>query len=456
MSKPGPRSYRPALHFTAPSMWLNDPNGLVYEEGRYHLYYQHHPYSTVWGPMHWGHAVSTDLLHWEHQPIALSPDALGTIFSGSAVLDLENSSGFGSLGRPPIVAVYTSHGAKEQQSIAFSLDRGRSFQKYEGNPVIPNPGITNFRDPKVFCNPVRGGWGMVVSAHDRVHFYASHDLKSWEKTGEFGLSENLLPDSVWECPDLFPLFDGERERWVLLASMILPPEQGGHRTQYFLGQFDGSRFLCDSPFNGPEFIDMGFDNYAGCTYFGAPVRTFIGWAASPVYAGETPTGPFCGQMTLPRAVRLVKTPLGGTRLSFQPLGLSLDSGKGREITGSLPLTAGPFALRVRARPGCEIVLSNRAGECLRFGLDRENRIWCDRSASSCAFSEAFCRPPFQRMSAPRFYEGECELDAVFDVCSLELYADGGARCGTFLAYPTVPYDRVSASGAAAQLIELDR
>lgn len=447
-------AYRPSLHFTAPAMWLNDPNGLLYENGCYHLYYQHNPDSLDWGPMHWGHAVSNDLLHWQHLPIALYPDALGTIFSGSAVLDEKNVSGLGQAGQPPILAFFTSHGACEQQSLAYSLDHGRTFQKYAGNPVVKNPDIPNFRDPKVFENPVRGGWSMVVSAHDRVHFYASQDLLHWEKSGEFGLAENPLPGSIWECPDLFPLSCGGKEYWVLVASMILPSEQGGSRTQYFLGGFDGEQFQNTHPFAGPEFIDQGFDNYAGSTYSGTPERIFLGWAASPAYAGQTPTSPFRGQMTLPRTVSLVKTPLGGVRLAFSPRGLEALCEKARPLGPAQTLSEDAFLLRLTARPGFLLTLQNGNGEQLAFGLDGDNRLWCDRAGASRPVGGAFAEPIFQKMAAPRFYEGECALTAVFDRDILEIYADAGTRCFTLLAFPSVPYCRLTLTGAEGTLCPL--
>lgn len=447
MSTQGPRSYRPYLHFTAPKMWLNDPNGLVFENGRYHLFYQHHPEKPVWGPMHWGHAVSKDLVHWEHLPIALAPDELGYIFSGSAVIDAENTSGFGALGKPPLVALYTSHGDTEQQSAAYSLDGGVTFTKYARNPVIPNPGIQDFRDPKVFYNPVKNCWSAVVSAHDRVYFYASADLRHWSKTGEFGKEENKLRGCVWECPDLFPLAIGGKTKWVMLASMIIPPERGGQRTQYFLGDFDGNRFISDSLFSTAEYIDFGPDNYAGCTYSGAPERTFIGWADSPCYAGDTPTGEFCGSMTLPRAVSLVDTPKGGPRLAMRPLGLAGQLGGAAPVSSSAALPGELFGLQIRGCGSCAVTLSNAAGERLSFGVDEHNEIWVDRARSSCHFSDVFDSPVFQRARAPRLFDGEYVLDAVFDVCSLELYADRGTRCFTHAVFPSVPYDKVLISGS---------
>ena len=200
------RDYRPKIHFSPEEGWMNDPNGMVYVDGVYHFFYQKYPYDTSWGPMHWGHATSRDLIHWEHQPIALYPDELGFIFSGSAVYDTQNSSEYGTNENPPIIAIYTSHhkDGLEQQSIAYSNDKGRHFEKSYLNPVIKNPGISDFRDPKAFWNPVRRCWSLVLAAQDRVFFYASQDMKNWEKTGEFGPEGNHVK-GVWECPDLFPI-----------------------------------------------------------------------------------------------------------------------------------------------------------------------------------------------------------------------------------------------------------
>ena len=216
--------YRPRFHFSPDSMWMNDPNGMVFYEGEYHLFYQHHPHSNVWGPMHWGHAISTDLIHWEHLPIALYPDSLGTIFSGSAVIDWNNSSGLGTSGQPPMVAIFTHHNQNladqgsdrfQYQSLAYSLDKGRSWTKYQGNPVLENPGIRDFRDPKVIWHGESEKWIMALAAQDRIMFYSSPDLIHWTLESAFG--ENTgAHGGVWECPDLFPLVYEEEEKLSLI------------------------------------------------------------------------------------------------------------------------------------------------------------------------------------------------------------------------------------------------
>ena len=250
--------HRPSFHFTPPEKWMNDPNGMVYFEGEYHLFYQHYPDDIVWGPMHWGHAVSQDLVQWEHLPIALYPDSLGYIFSGSAVIDWENTSGFGTNGKPPMIAIYTYHdpvGAKagtntfQYQGIAYSNDKGRTWTKYTGNPVVPNPGIRDFRDPKVIWDKDSKQWVMVFAAWDHVKLYGSSNLKDWKHLSDFGRNWGTHA-GVWECPDLFPIkIAGTNEqKWVLLQSLNPGGPNGGSGTQYFIGDFDGTYFTIDNNF----------------------------------------------------------------------------------------------------------------------------------------------------------------------------------------------------------------
>ena len=219
LAEPGKRFmnelYRPQVHFTPRAHWMNDPNGLVYYKGVYHLFFQHYPGGSNWGPMHWGHATSKDLVHWKHEPIALYPDSLGYIFSGSAVVDKDNTSGFGAGGKVPLVAIFTHHDTArerahrvdvETQSIAYSLDEGKTWTKYAGNPVIKNPGVRDFRDPKVMWYAPTRRWILTLAAQDRIMFYSSPDLKEWRKESEFGAHEGVH-GGVWECPDLFTLND---------------------------------------------------------------------------------------------------------------------------------------------------------------------------------------------------------------------------------------------------------
>ncbi len=242
--------YRPQVHFSPNANWINDPNGMVYYEGVYHLFFQYYPDSTIWGPMHWGHATSNDLVQWKEQPIALYPDSLGYIFSGSAVVDFENTSGFGKNGQIPLVAIFTHHdpiGEKEKrndfqnQSIAFSLDSGYTWTKYTGNPVLKNPGIRDFRDPKVIWYEPGKKWIMTLATLDHITFYSSPDLKKWTEESEFG-KEAGAHGGVWECPDLFPLDHNGKKIWVLVVNLNPGGPNKGSATQYFLGDFNGSTF----------------------------------------------------------------------------------------------------------------------------------------------------------------------------------------------------------------------
>lgn len=450
MSTKGIRDFRPVLHFTPEKNWNNDPNGLVYENGRYHLFYQHNPEEPVWGPMHWGHAVSADLIHWEHLPIALYPDQLGTIFSGSAVYDAENTSGFGKDGKAPIVAMFTQHGEREQQSIAWSLD-GIHFEKYPGNPVLKNNTLPDFRDPKIFRNPVKNCWGAVVSAGDRVHFYASRDLKHWEKTGEFG-PEGNHSQGVWECPDLFPLEHDGKTVWVLLVSMGGNEENHGARIQYFLGDFDGEAFRCDGRFDKPEFLDSGLDNYAGVTYDNTAQRIFIGWGLNPVYADKTPTGEFCGLMTLPRRLSLEDTPKGGLRLAGVPLVQDVFGEKIPWNGGELPGEV--FLLTVTGEGPCTVALKNSLGQKFCFGVNEQNQAFVDRSeAGARDFSEAFASEWYSQISASRFYDGPWKLELVFDRSACELFLDHGTRYFSQVLYPDTPYTEMEISGNGTAVLQ---
>ena len=437
------RDFRPRFHFTPPFGWINDPNGLCVVDGKYHLFAQYYPYDAVWGPMHWLHAVSDDLLAWRPLGVALRPDGLGQIFSGSAVWDAANSSGLGKE-RGPLVVMFTHHGAVEQQSVAWAED-GVHFRLYPGNPVIPNPGVRDFRDPKVFSNPVHGGWSAVVAAGDRVAFYASRDLLHWERTGEFGRAEGV--EGVFECPDCFPVAapDGSTV-WVLSCSNMHPEEEGGPRTQYFLGAFDGDAFRRAVAFDGPALVDEGFDNYAAVTFSGAPQPIAMGWAASWVYARQLPTNEFCGQMTLARRASLRETK-AGLRLAWEPVVPAVALAPARD--GAI-LPGASFRLRLRADGPFEASLVSDAGEAFRFGLDGEGFFYTDRShAGMSDFHPFFAAEPFARTRAVRVMEGPVCMDVFFDACVCELFADGGVYAGTTLVFPETPYARLRLEGVSS-------
>ncbi len=316
---------------------MNDPNGLVYYAGTWHLFYQYYPDSTVWGPMHWGHATSRDLVQWEPQPVALAPDSLGYIFSGSAVVDSTNSSGLGSAGNPPLVAMFTYHdmaaekaGSRrvESQAIAFSLDSGRTWQKYAGNPVIPNPGdVKDFRDPKLVRDAARDRWIVTLAVGDHAEFWGSRDLKSWTKLSAFGAGVGNH-GGVWECPDFRPMrVEGSGEtKWVLIQNINPGHPNGGSGTQYFVGDFDGTTFTLDPRFAADVrdgrgvWLDEGRDDYAGVTWANAPNGrvVFLGWMSNWSYAQQVPTARWRSAMTVPRELSLQLTPRG-YRIASRPV-----------------------------------------------------------------------------------------------------------------------------------------
>ncbi len=301
--------YRPQYHFSPPANWINDPNGLVYYEGEYHLFYQHHPDGLKWGPMHWGHAVSPDLVRWTNLPIALYPDAIGQIWSGGAVADVENTSGLVPGGG--LVAIFSYH--DQSQGVAYSTDKGRTWSMYAKNPVLPAVG-KDFRDPKVFWYEPAQQWVMVIAAGDRAQIYRSPNLLNWRLASEFGED---MPLGLWEVPDLFPFTVDGQEKWVLLASLGGAPA-GGSGVRYFIGEFDGTTFTADS-LNEPLWLDYGPDNYAGTTWNDVPDgrRIYIGWMNNWMYGQDIPTMPWRGAMTIPRELSLRNT-AHGLRLMQAP------------------------------------------------------------------------------------------------------------------------------------------
>ncbi|GGJ59830.1 fructan beta-fructosidase [Anoxybacillus voinovskiensis] len=324
-------NYRPQFHFSPERQWMNDPNGMVYYNGEYHLFYQYHPNGITWGPMHWGHAVSKDLIHWEQLPIALAPDEHGMIFSGSAVVDWNDTSGFFD-GKSGLVAIFThadtypnSDSPRQRQSLAYSKDNGRTWEKYEGNPVLTDESITDFRDPKVFWHKETNQWVMVLAAGQTVRLYTSPNLKDWDFASEFGENQGSH-QGVWECPDLFELaVDGNpnHKKWVLFVSIgDNPAYEEGSRTQYFIGSFDGKTFTNEYAPEETLWVDKGRDNYAGVSWSDIPQedgrRIYVGWMSNWKYANVIPTKEWRGAMTIPRVLSL-KTTKDGIRLVQTPV-----------------------------------------------------------------------------------------------------------------------------------------
>jgi fructan beta-fructosidase len=459
--------HRPQFHFSPPSMWMNDPNGMVYHNGEYHLFYQHYPKEPFWGPMHWGHAVSRDLIHWENLPIALAPDSLGYIFSGSAVFDKHNSTGFGTESNPPLVAMFTYHdptGEKagrtdyQSQGIAYSLDKGRTWAKYDENPGIPNAEkLKDFRDPKVFWHEETNRWLVVLAAGDRVRFYSSRDLKNWQMESEFGKGDGSH-GGVWECPDLFPLKvkGTDRERWVLLLSINPGGVHGGSATQYFIGDFDGKTFRNENPPETVLWLDYGRDNYAGVTWSDAPNdrRIFIGWMSNWDYAEKVPTKNWRGAMTLPRELSLIKTEKGvriaqnpvleAYKLRRQKLLVRRNFTVGSEfkLNAQSPLNEIVFEVDLSKTTARDfgISLSNKHGENYRIGFNAaSNYFYSDRTkAGSNKFADNFAP---KKHTAPRIGDHRIlKMRLLFDAASVELFADDGKTALTDIFFPTQDFN----------------
>jgi fructan beta-fructosidase len=448
--------YRPQFHFTPETGWMNDPNGMVYYDGKYHLFYQFTPGNIdTFGPKHWGHAVSMDLIHWEHLPVALSPDSLGEIWSGSVVVDWENTSGFRSGDEAVLVAIFTHFkDGLQRQSLAYSNDRGRNWTKYAGNPVIPNPGLADFRDPKVVWHPGTERWVMVLAAGDRVLFYTSPNLIDWKLTSQFGELEGSH-GGVWECPDLFPLpVDGNpaKERWVLLVSVGNGAPNGGSGTQYFIGDFNGETFTNHYPATKVNWIDYGKDNYAGVTYSGIhDRRIFMGWMNNWSYAYKVPTRPWRGAMTLPRALELVTNQDGELQLRSLPIP-EMQSLRGKHIqivdenisvAGNRPLIKDvyPFILEIKTEiepmtcTQVGIRLKTKANGITIIGYDvKAQKFFVDRRRSGlvdfeASFGQHIHATPLELES------NSLRLHLFIDTSSIEAFADSGRIVITDLIYP---------------------
>ena len=301
--------FRPTFHFTPEKNWINDPNGLLFYKGKYHLFYQHNPSGILWGNMSWGHSVSIDLQHWEHLPVAIPCTETTGIFSGSAVVDYTNSSGFGSIDNPPLVAIYTVHhndGSNQSQHIAYSLDEGTTWIKYADNPVLDLQ-LTDFRDPKVSWDESNQSWLMTVAKplEYKIAFFSSPDLKNWSHLSDFG--PMAATGGCWECPDLFLLETPSGEtRWVLIVSLNPGGISGGSGTQYFIGDWDGKTFTPSHA--DTKWIDYGRDNYAGVTFSNAPDnrKIFLGWMSNWDYAAKLDSHVWRGSMTSPRELQIIE------------------------------------------------------------------------------------------------------------------------------------------------------
>ena len=479
--------YRPNFHFTPKANWMNDPNGMFYLNGKYHLYFQYYPDGNVWGPMHWGHAISKDMISWEEQPIAIYPDELGLIFSGSAVVDINNTSGFGKDGITPIVAMYTYQNmegekAKEidfqTQAIAYSLDEGMTWKKYNKNPVISNPGIKDFRDPKVIWNAKSNKWIMVLAAANKIMFYSSKNLKDWDLESDFG-QEFGQHDGMWECPDLFPIkIEGtDKTKWVLIVSINPAAPNGGSGTQYFIGDFDGTKFTLDSNFKtqlqkqNAVWLDYGRDNYAGVTWSNIPKKDgrklFIGWMSNWEYARDVPTETWRSAMTIPRELKLkkaedkyllVSNPVSelSKYVSKTILKDTLKINKQKTIISKNEVDLSRLNLQFGIKNLNEnkytFLFHNKFGDSLSFGLDNiEKKYFVNRQKSGKVnFSDKFANTisKANKMNL----SSTLKVQAIIDKTSIEIFYNDGETTMTEIFFPNQPFETLSVITSDEKLI----
>jgi len=459
--------YRPQEHFSPKAHWMNDPNGMVYFNHTYHLFFQYYPGGTTWGPMHWGHAVSKDLIHWKGLPIALYPDSLGYIFSGSAVVDSANTSEFGKNGKIPLVAIFTHHDPKgekagkndfQNESLAYSLDGGYTWTKYKANPVLKNPGIKDFRDPKVMWFAPEKKWVMTLATQDHITFYSAPDLKTWTKESEFGKATGAH-GGVWECPDLFPLKLGDKTYWILIVNLNPGGPNGGSATQYFVGQFDGNKFTAVD--DRLRWLDYGPDEYAGVTWNNTGARKiFLGWMSNWQYASQVPTQKWRNAMTVPRElslkqsngeILLASAPVKELKdVERTPIEISGVNLKDRNILAAQGVHPHQFILKISIAKMNDyaVILSNDSGDKLIFGFDKtRNGYYIDRSKSGVVdFNPEFAKTFF----APRLtVQPNANVELIVDESSLEVFADDGLSVMTCAFFPHKPYDNLAIQPAGA-------
>ncbi len=423
--------FRPVYHHTPLYGWMNDPNGMFYKDGVWHLYYQWNPYGSQWENMHWGHSTSTDLIHWEHQPMALEPDWLGSIFSGSCVTKGDE-----------VVAFYTSAGHHQTQSMAVSRDGGRTFKKFSGNPVLTTSDVPDFRDPRPFWNEDIHAWNLILAAGQEMRIYSSKNLEDWKYESSFG-KEYGNHGGVWECPDLFKIDD----KWVLLCNINPGGPFGGSATQYFVGQFDGHKFTCESMPKVTKWLDYGKDHYATVSFYNAPEnrRVVLAWMSNWQYANQVPTKQYRSSNSIPRDLGLF-TCREETYVSVRPSKEML-AARGAKL--KKPTEACELVVDLKGQT--EIVLSNSKGEQVVMTYDGQKQVFTmDRSQSGdTSFSEAFpCTTVAPTYGVVR------QLRIFIDRCSIEVFDTDGKMAMTNLVFPSEPYSMLKVKGGKATIYEL--
>ena len=433
--------YRPVYHHTPQWGWMNDPNGLFYKDGVWHLYFQYNPYGSQWENMTWGHSTSKDLVHWVHQGNAISPDALGTIFSGSAIVDKNNTSG---LGKGTVVAMYTSAGKSQTQSLAYSTDDGKTFTKYANNPVITAE-VPDFRDPHMFWNEDIHAWNLILAAGQEMNIYSSKDLKNWTFESAFGLGYGNH-DGVWECPDLMklPVNGTGEEKWLLICNINPGGPFGGSATQYFVGSFDGHKFTCESKPDVTKWMDYGKDHYATVTFDNAPDnrRVAIAWMSNWQYANQVPTMQYRSANSVPRDLGLF-TDAGETYVSVVPSKelLALRGDKTNRLSAACELVVDiksqskPTVITLSNARDEQVVMTYNPKDCT-FSMDRTQ-------SGNTGFSDMFKA----KTIAPT-HGTIHQLRIFIDKCSIEAFDAAGKMAMTNLVFPTEPYGRLTVNGAA--------
>ena len=423
--------FRPLYHHTPTYGWMNDPNGMFYKDGVWHLYFQYNPYGSQWENMTWGHSTSRDLIHWEAQPLAIEADWLGAIFSGSCVSNGND-----------VVAFYTSAGQHQAQSMAVSKDGGKTFEKFSGNPVLTS-NVPDFRDPKAFWNEDAKIWNLILAAGQEMRIYSSRDLKEWKYESSFG-SEYGNHGGVWECPDLFKI----NNKWVLLCNINPGGPFGGSATQYFVGNFDGHKFTCESMPKVTKWMDYGKDHYATVSFYNAPEnrRVVLAWMSNWQYANEVPTKQFRSANSIPRDLGIF-TFGEETYVSVVPSKemLAVRGAKAKKPTEACEIV-------VDMKSSADITLSNAMGEQVVMRYDAQKQTFSmDRMKSGDAsFSEAF-----PVVTTAPTYGSIRQLRIFIDKCSIEAFDADGKMAMTNLVFPSVPYDNVKVKGGKATIYNLN-
>ena len=435
--------YRPVYHHTPAWGWMNDPNGMFYKDGVWHLYFQYNPYGSQWENMTWGHSTSTDLIHWTFQGAPIEADAWGTIFSGSAVVDQNNTAGFG---KGAVVAMYTSAGENQTQSIAYSNDNGQTFTKYDGNPVLTS-NTPDYRDPHVFWNEDIKRWNMIMAEGQHMDIYSSADLKEWKLESQFG-AEYGNHGGVWECPDLMKMKvrGTDQYKWMLLCNINPGGPFGGSATQYFVGQFDGHKFTCESAPEVTKWMDYGKDHYATVTFDNAPDGRHVAmaWMSNWQYANQVPTMQYRSANSVPRDLDLYEYQ-GQTYCGVTP-SPELAAARPKKATKTLTEAC---EMVVTLKGNATITLANDKGEQVVRTYDEKSRTFAmDRTKSGQKeFSDDFAAltvaPVHGKMSQLRLF---------IDRSSIEAFDADGKMAMTNLVFPTKPYNKVLVKGKAKYVV----